>query len=56
MTIFLINSNYYYFFRPSIIEKPKQERPRFVTELGEDLTQWLWEGPEDSDEEVEELL
>ena len=27
-----------------------------MTEFGEDVSRWLWDGPEDSDEEVEELL
>jgi len=27
-----------------------------VTDQGDDMTDWLWDGPEDSDEEIEELL
>lgn len=33
--------------------KPKE---RVKNELGEDFTDLMWDGPEDSDEEVEELL
>ena len=25
------------------------------TSFGDDMTQWLWDGPEDSDEEIEEI-
>jgi hypothetical protein len=27
-----------------------------ITPLGDDMNQWLWDGPEDSDEEIEEMV
>ena len=37
-----------------IQEKKKVER--IVNEFGDDFTDYVWDGPEDSDEEVEELV
>ena len=39
---------------PGGVEKKKVER--VVSEFGDDMTDWVWQGPEDSDEEIEELI
>lgn len=38
------------------IQIKETEKVRVVNEFGDDMTDLLWDGPEDSDEEVEELL
>ena len=36
--------------------KQKKEVERIINEFGDDFTDLVWDGPEDSDEEIEELL
>jgi hypothetical protein len=38
------------------VQIKEPEKVRIVNEFGDDMTDFVWDGPEDSDEEVEELL
>lgn len=38
------------------VQIKEKEKLRIVNEFGDDFTELVWDGPEDSDEEIEELL
>ena len=38
------------------VQIKEKEKLRIVNEFGDDFTEYVWDGPEDSDEEIEELL